>query len=129
MSTDKAVDLDPASEGYAEEVKEMEKRELRAAVRKRLDQVHDSLARKQLDEAEVNLRPLLRQEFFAEEIRLLQEAIVAARELTPQEALGDASAQRLLHDADKGLVLPETYGKTIVIGANLEPIELPPGPM
>lgn len=129
MSTEKKIDLDPTSEGYAEELKEMERRELRAAVRKRLDQVHDSLSRKQLDEAEANLRPLLKQEFFAEEIRLLQEAIQVARELTPQQALAEASGKRMLHESEKGMILPGTYGNTVVIGASLEPIELPPGPM
>jgi len=123
------IDLDPASEDYAEELKAMEKRELRAAVRKRLDLVHDCLSKKQIDEAEANLRPLQKQEFFGEEIRLLEEAIQAARDLIPQKALAAVSGERVLHEAEEGLVLPSTYGKTVVIGANLEPIELPPGPM
>lgn len=124
---------DPLKAQTPEEIesiaKAQEQREFRAAVRRRMDAAYRQLERGELDAAEASIQPLLKLEIFEEEVAYLQDSLAQARAVKPIVAEQRVSRNTMLLEAHKGGILPASYGTTVVIDANLPPVELPPGPM
>ncbi len=121
--------LQPTEEERAEIAREEEERELRKAIRKRLDLVHDLLYKNKIEDADRALRALENQPSCADEVALLKESIANARRRIRMKGESGVSKQDMMNETEVVSVLPSTYGKTVVIDSSLKPIELPEGPM
>ena len=95
----------------------------------RLDRVRDRLDSGLFAEARHELAPLIGTNLFPVEVeRLLFEIEQGAIEQNRALAQ-DQSSARALVEVEERLVLPGSYGRTVVIDANRPLAELPPGPM
>lgn len=105
-------------------------------IRQRLDSIHAMIDKNRVNEAEVALSPLRRMDFdklglpfFAQEVKMLDKTIVDARAIQNTTGRSAVASRQMLAETDERLKLPETYGKSVVIDANLPPVVLPAGPM
>ncbi|MBQ6474160.1 MAG: hypothetical protein IJJ33_19390 [Victivallales bacterium] len=105
-------------------------------VRHELDSIHSLVAKGEYAEAEMRLSKLSQLDFqkwetpyFQEEITELNSALRSARELHTSKGSAAISAQRIRQASEHRFVLPESYGNTVVIDSDLNPLEMPAGPM
>lgn len=116
-------------EEQAEKAHRLQEQRQKEAVADQIDKAQLLLEERQPDLARKILLPLLQQPFYLEDIHALLET---ADSITPE--LSIASSKRLtdvraLDEVHDRLTLPDTYGSTRIISPQLEPLELPPGPM
>ena len=104
-----------------------EQRELEAAVRRRLDEIRGMVDKKEYEAALAKLEPLKRFDFCRPEIESLERTIEIHRRGNADSINEDYTRTNMMKEADKELALPSTYGTTVLIDSNLNPIELPKG--
>ena len=101
---------------------------MKSASRK-LEEVHRLVKENRLQEADAALAPLRGQPYYQEEIVKLDLEIkqrLASAQLHGAQAV---SAQKVVQEVEERLLLPEAYGKTLVISAETGNRELPMGAM
>ena len=108
-------------------IRKDEQRELEAAVRRRLDEIRGLVDKKEYEEALSKLEPLKRFDFCRPEIESLERTIEIHRRGNADSINEDYTRTNMMKEADKELALPSTYGTTVLIDSNLNPIELPKG--
>ena len=124
----------PAEKQAAEEA--AKRRQKIALIRSRLDKVHDYVEEGKLDQAEAFLAPLKLADFskddldfFNTEVLMLETTIENMKKLEKTTAHTAETKARMLHDTESQLILPSSYGKTVVIDSKLPPPNIPAGPM
>ncbi|MBP5673784.1 MAG: hypothetical protein J6X49_15455 [Victivallales bacterium] len=108
-------------------IRKDEQRELEAAVRRRLDEIRGMVDKKEYEAALAKLEPLKRFDFCRPEIESLERTIEIHRRGNADSINEDYTRTNMMKEADKELALPSTYGTTVLIDSNLNPIELPKG--
>ena len=104
-----------------------EQRELEAAVRRRLDEIRGLIEKKEYEDALSKLEPLKRFEFCRTEIESLERTVEILRRGNADSINEEYTRTNMIKEADKELALPSTYGTTVLIDSNLNPVELPKG--
>ena len=108
-------------------IKRDEQRELEAAVRRRLDEIQGLIDKKKYEEALSKLEPLKRFDFCKPEVTSMERTVEILRRGNADTINGEYTRTQMMKEADKELALPSTYGTTVLIDQNLNPIELPKG--
>lgn len=115
--------------GIVRETAGEEREQASKAVRQRLSDVRKLMRNGNDKEAQELLAPLLGNEEFADEIKELSQELNQKRLKAARQAAQLETEQQAMAEVDERMVLPATYGRTLVISKYSEPLELPPGPM
>ncbi|NMA43104.1 MAG: type II secretion system protein GspD [Oligosphaeraceae bacterium] len=98
-------------------------------VAKRFEDIRQNIEEGHLETAEKELILLQALPGYELQKQTLQQLIDNAKvELSDKSKL-DLSKQRMLNETNQRYMLPENYGKVLVIDSNLEPLEMPTGAM
>lgn len=99
------------------------------AARKQVPEIRSLIKRGEFATAEALLDAVEGSGAIPEEVSVLKLELKTARDRQILELGQQASANRALSEADQRLILPSTYGNTVVISPNLDPLEMPVGTM
>ncbi len=107
----------------------VERRILLKAASHRLGDVKRLIRDGRWAEAQEALTPLIGKKLFAEEVQALAAEINLARAEAARTSAEVETRRRGMEEVQQRLVLPSTYGATVVISRETAPLALPPGPM
>jgi len=106
-----------------------ERQEALREAQRRIRRAETLFGRRQYREAQETLAPLLGSDIAKERVQKLAREINRAR---IEDAIQQArlrARDRAIQEVESRAIIPDSYGKTVRISRQLEPIELPRGPM
>lgn len=100
-----------------------------AEIAQRIQKARDLVASKEYTAAEQVIRPIVHAPAYREEITILLNAIKQGQDFVSRKLAQEQSAAIAVGEVERRLVLPDSYGRTVLITPNMDPQNIPAGPM